>query len=252
MKLTTDAYFKIFIPIVVTSILLLFTAAATVTADNNHDWRLNAHGRSIDIDICIRCTSTIPGPPGPQGPPGLQGETGPPGPQGEQGPPGEQGIPGEKGEKGDKGDPGEQGPPGPQGEIGPQGLHGEQGTQGQQGQRGPQGEQGEQGPPGPQGEQGEGVEFGQLIVTTHTIGGGPLQTSDFTVHVDGNHQSPDTFPASETGVVVTLGWGSYKVTETTPNPSVGFPYATSYSEDCTGVIHPDETKRCTITNVFQP
>jgi hypothetical protein len=60
------------------------------------------------------------------------------------------------------------------------------------------------------------------------------------------------FHASETGVAVTLGWGSYKVTESTPIPTVGFPYATSYSEGCSGVIHPDETKDCTVTNVFQP
>jgi hypothetical protein len=128
MKLTADAQLKIISSIVIgLSILLLYAvAAAPVSAGNNHDWRFNAHSRSIDIDICIRCTSTIPGPPGPQGPSGPPGETGPQGPQGEQG---------------------EQGPPG---ETGPQGPQGEQGEQGPQGETGPQGPQGEQGPPGPQ------------------------------------------------------------------------------------------------------
>ena len=51
------------------------------TVDASSSWRYDAHGRSIDIDICIRCDSPIPGPPGPQGPPGEQGPPGPPGPQ---------------------------------------------------------------------------------------------------------------------------------------------------------------------------
>jgi hypothetical protein len=46
--------------------------------------------QNIDIDICIRCTSTVPGPQGPLGPPGPQGEIGPQGPQGPIGPPGPQ------------------------------------------------------------------------------------------------------------------------------------------------------------------
>jgi hypothetical protein len=90
MKLAADAHLKIIVPIIVLSCILLFlTAPSPANADNSHDWRFNAHSRNIDIDICIRCTSTIPGPPGPQGP---QGEQGPPGERGEQG------IQGEKGE----------------------------------------------------------------------------------------------------------------------------------------------------------
>jgi hypothetical protein len=57
------------------SIILLYAVAAPVSAGNSHDWRFNAHSRNIDIDICIRCTSTIPGPPGPQGPPGDTHQT---------------------------------------------------------------------------------------------------------------------------------------------------------------------------------
>src|SRR5919106_761115 len=87
--LIDDTYLKISAPIIVVSSLILLSAViSSVNADNNRNWRLDAHGRSIDIDICIRCTSNIPGPPGPQGPPGPPGETGPQGPQGEQGPPG--------------------------------------------------------------------------------------------------------------------------------------------------------------------
>jgi hypothetical protein len=68
MKLTADTHHKIIVSIVIGLSIILFyaVAAAPVSASNSHDWRFNAHGRSIDIDICIRCT----GPPGPQGPPG--------------------------------------------------------------------------------------------------------------------------------------------------------------------------------------
>ena len=37
--------------------------------------------------------------------------------------------------------------------------------------------------------------------------------SDYTIHVDGNNQSPDTFPGSEDGTDVTIGFGSYSVSE---------------------------------------
>ena len=90
-----------------------------VNSTTNNDWRLAAHNRDIDIDICIRCSSTIPGP---QGPPG------PPGPQGEQGETGQQGPQGEQGETGQQGP---QGPPGPQGEVGSQGPIGPQGPPGE-------------------------------------------------------------------------------------------------------------------------
>src|ERR671918_1324530 len=117
--LIDDTYLKISAPIIVVSSLILLSAViSSVNADNNGNWRLDAHGRSIDIDICIRCTSNIPGPPGPQGPPGPPGETGPQGPQGEQGPPGETGP---QGPQGEQGPPGETGPQGPQGEQGPPG-----------------------------------------------------------------------------------------------------------------------------------
>jgi hypothetical protein len=68
--------------------------------------------------------------------------------------------------------------------------------------------------------------------------------------VDGNNQSPDTSPGSEDGTEVTLGFGSYSVSET-PSPDVSHHYAgAQFSEDCKGVIHPGETKTCTFTNTF--
>ena len=116
---------------------------------------------------------------------------------------------------------------------------------------GPPGPQGEQGPPGPQGEQGEkgqGVEFGTLnvIVDVTNSGGGTVKASDFTIRVDGNHQSPDTFQGSDTGTIVTLGFGSYSVSST-PNVELNKAgLSTQYNEGCKGVIHPEETKTCTV------
>lgn len=71
------------------SFLILFIPSDV--SSSGSDWRLAAHNRYIDIDICVRCTSTVPGPQGPPGEKGEQGEQGPPGPQGEQGPPGPEG-----------------------------------------------------------------------------------------------------------------------------------------------------------------
>jgi hypothetical protein len=76
--------------VTIATLFLLLSPTADATS-----WRYDAHGRNIDIDICVRCESPIPGPPGPQGPPGEQGPAGP------------------QGEKGDKGDTGPQGPAGP-------------------------------------------------------------------------------------------------------------------------------------------
>jgi prealbumin domain-containing protein len=110
--------------------------------------------------------------------------------------------------------------------------------------------------PCPQGPPGQGVLFGHLIVIKHvdnSNGGGTAQASDFIIHVSGNHQSPDTFPGSETGTDVKLGFGSYQVTEVPPcNPSTNCQYSAVFSTDCSGVIHIDETKTCTVTNVFHP
>jgi hypothetical protein len=60
-----------------------------------------------------------------------------------------------------------------------------------------------------------------------------LHTRRCAIHVDGNHQNPDTFPGSETGTEVTLGFGSYKVTEeTTPNTVISQHTSSQFSKDC--------------------
>jgi hypothetical protein len=104
---------------------------------------------------------------------------------------------------------------------------------------------------GPQGPAGPGVEFGNLTVIVHTTDESfrGYQSANFTVHITGNQQSPDTFPGSETGTQVKIGFGSYTVTETPPSlPTLGI----TYSQDCSGVIHPNETKTCTISNYISP
>jgi hypothetical protein len=139
------------------------------------------------------------------------------------------------------------------------GLQGPVGPQGPQGDTGATGPQGVLGAEGPQGPPGQGVLFGHLIVIKHVDnrnqspdGVGTAVASDFIIHVSGNHQSPDTFPGSETGTDVTLGFGSYQVTEVAPCQGTLNCYEAAFSPDCSGVIHPDETKTCTITNTFVP
>ncbi len=135
-----------------------------------------------------------------------------------------------KGPKGDKGDPGPPGPPGPQG---------------------PKCNTGATGPPGPP---GQGIEFGHLTVIVHTQDpANKAHSSDFTVHVNGNQQSPDTFHGSEDGTDVKVGVGNYQVVEDTPmgNPNIqgnGF----HYSQDCSGIMRNNEDKICTITNTVNP
>ena len=89
-----------------------------------------------------------------------------------------------------------------------------------------------------------------MIIFKHVVNSGgpnPAKTFDYTIQVDGNNQSPGTFPGSEDRADVTLGFGSYSVSEVI-DPQVHFQGNTHFSEDCKGVIHPDETKTCIITN----
>jgi hypothetical protein len=216
---------------ILSSLTNIDAEAARIEVDEQSN---ECHGQaSCSNDIQILVNSEIDGEQGPPGPPGPEGPQGENGDTGEQGPQGEQGPAGPEGAKGDTGEPG------------PQGLQGDQGIQGE---TGPQGLQGDQGPPGP------GVEFGTLIVIKKVINLnlGNAEASDFIMHVEGNHQSPDTFPGSETGTEVTLGFGSYRVTERIPNTVIQQHTFTQFSQDCSGVIHPDETKTCTVTNIFNP
>jgi hypothetical protein len=61
-----------------------------------------------------------------------------------------------------------------------------------------------------------------------------------------------TFPGSETGTDVKLGFGSYQETETIPNRIQDIHISEQFSIGCSGVIHPDETKTCTVTNSYNP
>jgi len=96
-----------------------------------------------------------------------------------------------------------------------------------------------------------GVLFEHLIVSKIVINiyGGNGQARDFTIHVGRNHQQADTFPGSETGIDVTLGFGSYRVTDEIHSSVLSQDTLSQYSTDCSRVIHSDETKTRTIANL---
>jgi hypothetical protein len=54
-----------------------------------------------------------------------------------------------------------------------------------------------------------------LIVFKHVVKSSPnpAKASDYTIHVDENNQDPAIFAGSEDGVDVTIGFGSYSVSE---------------------------------------
>jgi hypothetical protein len=58
------------------TILISFTTIEEVSASSRLDLNRRSTDIDVDIDICIRCDSPVPGPPGPQGPPGEQGPPG--------------------------------------------------------------------------------------------------------------------------------------------------------------------------------
>jgi len=94
--------------------------------------------------------------------------------------------------------------------------------------------------------QEETVGVSQAIYICDEVG-----PEDFEITVTGNNPNPSQFPGSETGTVVTLGAGSYTVSESL----VGATEAT-FSGDCTqtgpleaeGTISDGETQTCTIDN----
>jgi hypothetical protein len=98
--------------------------------------------------------------------------------------------------------------------------------------------------------------FGHLNVMVHTIdlssSTNPMRSSDFTIHVSGNHLSTTKFPGSEAGTDVKVGAGNYMVTEDMPdglsikNGDVNV----HFSQDCLGNIQNNEDKTCTITNTI--
>ena len=78
----------------------------------------------------------------------------------------------------------------------------------------------------------------ERIVTTNiiNINGGNADSTFYTIYVEGNHQSPDAFPASSEPTEVTLGFGSYKVIQQPNNNFIaGKTGSVQYSEGCSGV-----------------
>jgi hypothetical protein len=75
-----------------------------------------------------------------------------------------------------------------------------------------------------------------------------LKTSKITV--TGTHPDPDSFNGIESGTLVTLDAGTYKVSEDEHKD-----FKTEFSGDCnangSGTIKANEHQRCTITNVEQ-
>ena len=58
---------------IIAFLLILIPFSVKASRDS---WRFDVYSRNIDIDICVKCTSTIPGPQGLPGPEGSQrGET---------------------------------------------------------------------------------------------------------------------------------------------------------------------------------
>ena len=87
---------------------------------------------------------------------------------------------------------------------------------------------------------------GTLHVIKHVVNdsGGSASAANFTLSVSGTSPSPASFPGAESlGTTVTLGAGSYSVSEIGPSG-----YTSSFSADCSGTIAAGETKTCTVTN----
>jgi YVTN family beta-propeller protein len=103
--------------------------------------------------------------------------------------------------------------------------------------------------PVPNGDSNNTSQPGTLLVTKQVIneGGGEAEPSDFTITVDGNNPTPSSFDGTSSGASVTLKPGSYSVTENSLPE-----YTSSKSSDCAGSLSVGETKRCTITNIYQP
>jgi hypothetical protein len=119
---------------------------------------------------------------------------------------------------------------------------------------------------------GQGIQYGHVVVVIYVKGDqngrtGGASPSSFTENVFGNNPTPNTLVGglgqSATlcgqfttcdlpGTNVTLGFGSYKVTQAqnsiTAPPNAQ--YSVTYNADCTGAMHSGETKKCTITDQF--
>jgi hypothetical protein len=139
---------------------------------------------------------------------------------------------------------------GPKGDTGPQGPQGVKGDTGDTGPQGPQGVKGDTGDTGATGPAGQGIELSNLYVIVNTSGNPGIFPSYFTAHVIGHLPFPNSFPGSETGTQVQLISGNYQVTESQNRDSIPSPGSILFSQDCSGIIQPNEIKTCTITNNY--
>ena len=87
--------------------------------------------------------------------------------------------------------------------------------------------------------------FLSVITQVDNTGGGTKKPSDFTTSVSGNNPKPSTFSGSSAGTSVTMGSGSYSVSEDTMSG-----YSTSYSSGCSGTASGGVPIKCTITNKY--
>jgi hypothetical protein len=103
----------------------------------------------------------------------------------------------------------------------------------------------------PRNTQEKDPKFCARLIVIKNVEGGTASPSDFTISVTSTARdkpSPSTFQGSSSGTTVTLGQGSYEVTET----NIPDDYTPSYSSGCSGTISAGQTKTCTITNTFTP
>ncbi|AKM82870.1 hypothetical protein A2422_02770 [Candidatus Woesebacteria bacterium RIFOXYC1_FULL_31_51] len=82
-----------------------------------------------------------------------------------------------------------------------------------------------------------------LTVVKNVVGSSAKVSGDFTMYIDGDNVSEDSFPGSSAGTTASLDVGSYIVSE-----DVVTGYTSSFSDDCDGSIALGENKTCTVTN----
>jgi hypothetical protein len=103
----------------------------------------------------------------------------------------------------------------------------------------------------PRNTQEKDPKFCAHLIVIKNVQGGTATPSDFTISVTStarNQPSPSSFPGSSSGTTVTIGQGSYQVTET----GIAANYNPTYSSACSGTISAGQTKTCTVTNTFTP
>ncbi len=86
-----------------------------------------------------------------------------------------------------------------------------------------------------------------VVVNVVNTGGGTKSASDFTVMVSGDNPSPSTFQGSASGTLVSMGTGTYHVSQASSSD-----YTAGFSADCSGTMERKDAKTCVITDTFVP